>query len=92
VTSQNTVLQDVKTGKRYVRSQWLTDYLRARSDPGEAGAMKVDLERSGWAKAGTEGRIKATNPQFGESLTWAFLIVPKGWEDTDPEPKAGDGR
>lgn len=90
----NTVLRDTN-GSRYVRTLWLTEYLRAHCDAGEAASMKDQLERYGWRKAGKEGRIKAKNPAFDQSLVWAFLIVPDGWEDTDPgfvAPKAGDGR
>lgn len=89
---RNAVLHDVKTEKRYVRTQWLVEYLRTRCDPGEAGTMKADLERQGWKKTGSAGRIKATHPTMPRSLTWAFLIVPEGWENQDPEPEAGDGR
>lgn len=79
---QNTVLHDARTGKRYVRTQWLTEYIRSRVDPGETSAMKTSLERLGWRKAGSEGKIKATHPRLPRpTLIWAFLIVPKGWED-----------
>ena len=83
------------TGRRYVRTQWIAAHLRVHSDPGEAGAMKTALERHGWRKPGTEGRIKATHPTLPRPpLIWAFLIVPEGWENRDPEPgqaTAGDG-
>ena len=76
----DTVLHDVDTGSRYVRTQWFTDYLRARSDVGEAAKMRAELERRGWKKAGNEGRVKATDPSFPRTLQWAFLIVPRDWE------------
>ena len=83
------ILHDTATGKRYVRSDWLTGYLRARGDPGEAAELKKALGRQGWRKPGTEGRIKATDPAgLKPPLIWAFLIVPKGWENGesgDPE-------
>jgi hypothetical protein len=89
-TKHDTVLLD-KGGSRYVRTQWVMEYIRARCDTGEAAAMRSELERHGWSKAGGEGRIKATHPEFPRSLVWAFLIVPEGWEDRDPD-EAGDGR
>jgi hypothetical protein len=82
---RNVVLLDT-TGKRYVRTQWITEYLRGRSDPGEASRMKDDLERQGWKKTGTEGKIKATHPTLPRPpLIWAFLIVPEGWESEEPK-------
>ena len=89
---RDTILHDTKTGSRYVRTQWFVQYLRDHSDAGEAGPMKIQRERHGWKKAGREGRIKATDPEFERSLIWAFLIVPAGWENQDPEPEAGEGR
>ena len=74
------VLHDLDTGSRYVRTQWFAEYLRSRSDVGEATRMRAELERHGWKKAATEGRIKATDPSFPRTLQWAFLIVPKDWE------------
>lgn len=82
---RDVVLVDSKTGGRYVRTQWLVEYLRGKCDTGEAGEMKKQLERLGWRKSGSEGRIKATPPTVGRPLQWAFLIVPEGWEDKDPE-------
>jgi hypothetical protein len=79
-TRRHTVLHDLKTGSRYVRTQWLMEYLRSRSDAGESAALRSELERGGWRKAGTDGRVKETAPEFGKTLQWAFLIVPEGWE------------
>ncbi len=74
------VLLDRETGTRYVRTQWFMEHLRTRSGPGEPAALTSELERLGWSKAGSEGRIKATQPKFGKTLQWAFLMVPSGWE------------
>jgi hypothetical protein len=84
-TSHSTVLLDARTGGRYVRAQWLTEFLRPRCDAGEVGLMKAALERLGWGKAGQEGRIKATHPKFPRTLQWSFLIVPDGWEHGDED-------
>lgn len=78
--SHATILHDLDTGRRYVRTHWFSEYLRSRSDVGEAAKMRAELERHGWKKAGTEGRVKATDPNFPRTLQWAFLIVPKDWE------------
>jgi hypothetical protein len=78
---QEAVLLNAGTGGRYVRTQWFTEYLRGRSNPGETAALMTELERLGSSKAGSEGRIKATEPGFGRTSQWAFLIVPNGWED-----------
>lgn len=79
-TPTTVVLHDQKTGVRYVRTQWFTEYLRTQTGPGEPAALIIELERLGWTKAGSEGRIKATEPEFGKNLQWAFLMVPAGWE------------
>jgi hypothetical protein len=75
------VLADRKSGIRYVRAVWFTRYLRENSNPGEPAAIVAELRRLGWTQPGEEGRIKATQPQFGCTLQWAFYTVPKGWED-----------
>ena len=75
------VLLDGETNVRYVRIQWLGEYLRVRTAPSESTAMLTALERLGWSKAGSEGRIKATQPKIGGTLQWAFYSVPAGWED-----------
>jgi Bifunctional DNA primase/polymerase, N-terminal/Primase C terminal 1 (PriCT-1) len=74
------VLRDLETGVRYVRAQWVMEHLRDRTNPGEPAAMMAELERLGWAKCGKEGRIKATQPEFGRALQWAFYSVEDGWE------------
>lgn len=75
------VLVDTVTGKRYVRTQWFTEYLKPRTNTGEPDRMMKELERLGWFKPGREGRIKATSPTMPRTLQWAFFVVPKGWED-----------
>ena len=39
---------------RYVRTQWLMEYLRGRSDVGEAARMRAELQRTA-GNAGQEG-------------------------------------
>jgi hypothetical protein len=39
-TKHDVVVVDRRTGSRYVRTQWLVEYLRGRSEPGEATPMK----------------------------------------------------
>ena len=63
------VLVDSKTGTRYVRTQWFTDYLRMRCAPGEPAALVTTLERLGWTKAGTEGRSKQPTPTSTETFS-----------------------
>jgi hypothetical protein len=78
--ARNAVLVDSETGNRYVRTQWLVEYLRRNSDIGDALKLKAQLERAGWKRTGSEGRIKAIEPGFPtHSLQWAFLIVPPQW-------------
>lgn len=86
--ARNAVLVDSKTGNRYVRTQWLVEYLRRKSDIGDALKLKAQLERTGWKRSGSEGRIKATEPGFPtHQLQWAFLIVPPQWGESGERPE-----
>ena len=64
----DTVLRQIfDTGSRYVRTQWLMEYLRVRARRRRGGQDgHPRLERFGWKRAGTEGRVKATDPELPE--------------------------
>lgn len=79
--SSDVVLLDRKAGRRYVRTKPFVGYLRANSAPGEHVEHLAALERDGWTRSGTLGRIKATQPGGRRTLAWAFHIVPVGWGD-----------
>ena len=74
--SHETVLEDSKTGIRYVRIGWFAEYVRNR------GAVADTVLRSmtavGWEKRGAEGQIKATS-SLGTTKRLRFFEVPKGW-------------
>jgi primase-polymerase (primpol)-like protein len=81
VATQALVLVD-KDGRRYVRASWFNLYVKSVSAPGVADEVCRRMLSQGWTKAGSEGRIKATNPAGGKPLQWAFFIVEKDWEET----------
>jgi hypothetical protein len=79
--SQDIVLQDTETGLRYVRIGWFEQYVRTRTSPGVPDQVVRSMSALGWSKPGREGRIKATAPGRPDRLTWAFFVIPIGWED-----------
>jgi hypothetical protein len=68
-------------GTRYVRCGWFRAY--AKSEDANVSPQEIAhrMERVGWERRGTRGKIKATNPTGGPGLSWAFYVIPKGWED-----------
>lgn len=67
-------------GTRLVRSGHFYPWVRRR-DPGQSEArIARRMQRVGWEKRSASGRIKATEPAFGRSLNWSFLVVPAGWD------------
>lgn len=79
------VLEDYD-GNRYVRTGWFTTFAR-QQDPraGSNAAIATRMERVGWSRRGSTGRIKATDPESNAFLVWAFFVVPKGWEGEQGE-------
>ena len=71
-------------GSRLVRCNWFRAYVRSEQDSTVSPRQIASrMERIGWERRGTEGRIKATCPNRAETLTWAFWSVPAGWEDRE---------
>lgn len=75
------VLVDRATGTRLIRCGWFLSYVKR-----EVGgmyspqALGTQMERVGWERSGTEGRIKATSPGTPRrTLNWRFYSVPKEW-------------
>ena len=56
----DTVLHDLDTGSRYVRTQWLMEYLRVRSDVGERPGCAPSS--SGSAGSGRVPRVASRRP------------------------------
>ncbi len=80
------VLIDSATGERLVRTGWFQAYVK-REVGGlySPAALAVQMQRVGWLRRNSEGRVKATCPTDGRHLGWSFYTVPAGWEDR-PEP------
>lgn len=70
-------------GTRYVRCGWYRENVRAHDGTVSALDLAHRMERVGWLRRGTHGRIKATCPTRPDTLLWTFYEVPAGWEDAD---------
>jgi hypothetical protein len=82
IASRSTVLVDVNSGKRYVRASWFASYVRAEAGPAHAsGRLAIAVQRVGWTRPNSQGRIKATNPTDRRTLSWCFHVVPASRED-----------
>jgi len=74
------VLRDVG-GARLVRAEWFLRFVRSMVPRETPASLRVRMERVGWQRRGSEGRIKATAPARAATLQWAFWIVPADWEE-----------
>jgi hypothetical protein len=68
-------------GTRYVRCGWFRDAIRSQEGNLSSHALAMRMERVGWQRPGTKGRVKATCPNRNDYLQWTFYLVPLGWED-----------
>jgi hypothetical protein len=69
-------------GTRFVRCGWFHSYVRTMdASAGGNADIAQRMERIGWLRRGTRGRIKATRQGFPGQLAWSFFEVPKSWED-----------
>jgi hypothetical protein len=80
------VLADRTSGVLLVRCGWFLSYVKR-----EVGglyspqALGTQMERVGWQRSGSEGRVKATCPGAPQrTLNWRFYSVPKGWGASEP--------
>ena len=81
IAQRSTVLVDVDSGRRLVRTGWLQSYVRA--DVGgvySPAALAIRVQRVGWSRPNSEGRVKATNPTDGRTLGWSFYVIPADWD------------
>lgn len=69
-------------GNRYVRCGWFRECVRAQDSSASPQQLAIRMERVGWQKRGSSGRIKATRPGLRGQLGWTFFVVPPGWEDS----------
>lgn len=74
------VLRDA-TGMRLVRSEWFTRYVRSLSPRETPVTVNARMQRVGWQRRGSEGRIKARAQGRTAELVWAFWLVPADWGD-----------
>jgi hypothetical protein len=66
-------------GHRYVRTGWFRAHVRSEDSIGSA-ELANRMQRVGWVRPGSTGRIKATNPSMAGGLVWTFYRVPADWE------------
>ena len=82
LAAATSVLVDRASGQRYVRAGWLQAYVK-REVGGlySPAALATQMERVGWTRPGSQGRVKATSPTEARSLVWTFYVVESDWED-----------
>lgn len=68
-----------RDGSRLIRSGHFYSYVRSREGGLSESRIAQRMQRVGWVKRGSTGRIKATRPGLPGVLGWNFLIAPPGW-------------
>ena len=69
-------------GTRLVRCKWFRAYAKSEDASVSPQEIAHRMQRVGWHRRGTEGKVKATRPGIqGSPLIWSFYSVPKGWEE-----------
>jgi hypothetical protein len=69
-------------GSRFVRCGWFHSFARQQDvSAGGNADVAVRMERVGWQRRGTRGRIKSTREGFPGQLQWSFFEIPAGWEE-----------
>lgn len=79
VASTAKVLRHQEDGSRFVRTGWFRAHVRSEESISST-ELANRMQRVGWDRRGTSGRIKATRPDFPDELVWTFYRVPAGWE------------
>ncbi|MGI8624512.1 MAG: hypothetical protein ACR2NB_13765, partial [Solirubrobacteraceae bacterium] len=59
---------------------WMRSHVR--QEDGSVSQIEIAhrLQRVGWTRRGSTGRIKASRPGGTNALGWTFYEVPAGWE------------
>ena len=73
------VLRDLE-GFRYVRTGWFKAHVRSE-EAISSTELANRMQRIGWERPGSSGRMKATRPGYQGSLLWTFYVVRPGWEN-----------
>lgn len=82
IAAHSLVLADRESGQRLVRAGWFQAYVKREVGGVYSPAtLATQMQRVGWQRSNSEGRIKATSPTSGRILAWRFYTVPAGWED-----------
>ncbi len=83
IVRANVLLVD-SNGARLVRCGWFLAYVRESTyiSPRE---LAHRMERVGWTRRGTTGRIKASAPKREATLAWSFYIVAGDWGESDDD-------
>jgi hypothetical protein len=79
VASASVVLRHLD-GTRYVRAGWFRAHVRQDDVTVSPQEIAQRMERVGWRRPGTEGRVKATRPGHQGALLWRFYVVDADWE------------
>jgi hypothetical protein len=80
LAARSPVLVDRTTGAEYIRTGWFRQYVRRELggiyDPAR---LAMRMERLGWKRPGSQGRIMARCPTDNRSLVWTFYVVEAAW-------------
>lgn len=81
LATSSCVLVDHEDKTRLVRAGWFQAYVK-REVGGlySPAALATQMQRVGWKRPGSQGRIKATSPSEPRSHVWPFYVVARDWE------------
>lgn len=82
IAAANVVLRHLD-GTRFVRCGWFREAIRAQDSSISPQELAHRMERVGWSRRGSSGRIKACQPSGSARLAWTFYVVPKDWEASE---------
>jgi hypothetical protein len=81
-----------RSGIRYVRVGWFLAYVHGRDGAVGGREAVARMQRVGWTRRGTEGRIGARRPGLPGQVNLKFLLVAEGWEELPGEPVTAGNR
>ena len=80
--ARSLVLEDAKSGVRFVRCGHLFEFVRSNHEVAHPGELAQRMVLAGWSRSGKRGRIKATSVATSHTITLSFWRVPPGWEES----------
>ena len=69
-----------RDGNGWLRTAWAQSYLHRRNPKWVATTVHPMLVAGRWGYPNSQGKVKATDPDTGGTISLSFYIVPNGWE------------